>query len=487
MSLHRAARVRYPELPAQARLDCARARAIVSALSAMPRHSTTRRRFLQTATLGAAAIGLLGKAARSQEPAPKLLPDPPVPIPKNRPITTMWSGAVTTDGATVKAKLPPAARARLVVTPADGGAARTFDFPACPAETSIGTCRLHGLEADTAYSYRLELDGKRTSYPAGHLRTFPDGAASFRFAFASCARTGSSHAVFDTIRKAQPLFFHHLGDFHYSNIAKNNPELFRAAFETVLAAPTQAALYRAVPLVYVWDDHDFGPNGSDASAPGREASRLTYREYIPHYPLPAGPGDAAIYQTFNVGRVRFISLDLRSERSPSKSPDGPQKTLLGAAQKAWLKQELLAARDSAKLVFLISSVPWCGRAGKDDGWSAFGTERREIADFIKAHGIKNLCILSGDAHMLAADDGTNADFATGGGGAPIAVLHGSALDRSGSYKGGPYSHGWYLPKTNEGCFGLVEVRDEGTQIAVEFSGRNHLDVEKVRLNFTVPA
>ena len=453
----------------------------------MPRHPTTRRRFLQTTGLGGVALGLMGKATRSQEPAPAVQLDAPLSTPRLRATPTMWSGAVTPDGATVKAKLPPGAGARLLVTPADGGAARTFDFAACPEGSTIGACRLHGLAPDTAYTYRLELDGRRTSYPAGRLRTFPDGPASFRFAFASCARTGSSHAVFDTIRKAQPLFFHHTGDLHYGNIAKNNPPLFRAAYETVLAAPTQAALYRAVPLIYVWDDHDFGPNGSDADAPGREASRLTYREYIPHYPLPAGPGNAAIYQTFSVGRVRFISLDLRSERSPMKSPDGPQKTLLGTAQKAWLKQELLAARDSAKLVFLISSVPWIGHAGRGDGWAAYGTERREIADFIKAHGIKNLCVLSGDAHMLAADNGTNADFATGGGGAPIAVLHGSALDQGGSYKGGPYSEGWYLPKSREGCFGLVEVRDEGAQIAVDFSGRNHLDEEKVRLSFTVPA
>ena len=453
----------------------------------MPRPSTTRRSFLQTAGLGGVALGLLGKATRSQEPAPSYAADAPLSTAKPRTTPTMWSGAVTTDGATVKAKLPRGAHARLLVTPASGGAAQAFDFLPCEAESTIGTCRLQGLAADTAYSYRLELEGRRTSYPAGRLRTFPAGPASFRFVFASCARTGSSHAVFDAIRKAQPLFFHHLGDLHYSNIGKNNPALFRAAYETVLAAPTQAALYRAVPLVYVWDDHDFGPNGSDSTSPGREASRLAYREYIPHYPLVAGAGNAAIYQTFSVGRVRFISLDLRSERSPVSTPDSPQKTLLGAAQKTWLKQELLAARDSAKLVFLISSVPWNGRTGKGDGWSAFGTERREIADFIKTNGIKNLCVLSGDAHMLAADDGSNSDFATGGGGAPIAVLHGSALDQGGSYKGGPYSHGWYLPKSKEGCFGLVEVRDEGGRIAVDFSGRNHLDEEKVRLSFSVPA
>ena len=144
---------------------------------------TTRRRFLQTAGLGGVALGLLGKATRSQEPAPSYAADAPLSTAKPRTTPTMWSGAVTTDGATVKAKLPRGAHARLLVTPVSGGAAQAFDFLPCAAESTIGTCLLQGLAADTAYSYRLELEGRRTSYPAGRLRTFPAGPASFRLRF----------------------------------------------------------------------------------------------------------------------------------------------------------------------------------------------------------------------------------------------------------------------------------------------------------------
>jgi hypothetical protein len=40
-----------------------------------------------------------------------------------------------------------------------------------------------------------------------------------------------------------------------------------------------------LPMAYMWDDHDFGPDNSDATAPGRDASLRAYREYVPHYPL----------------------------------------------------------------------------------------------------------------------------------------------------------------------------------------------------------
>jgi hypothetical protein len=65
------------------------------------------------------------------------------------------------------------------------------------------------------------------------------------------------------------------------------------------------------------------------------------------------------------------------------------------------------------------------------------------------------------------------------------VLHGSALDQGGSFKGGPYSHGHYVPQAGEGCFGWVEVQDDGGQISVDFSGRVETDEVKVALKFEV--
>jgi hypothetical protein len=44
-------------------------------------------------------------------------------------------------------------------------------------------------------------------------------------------------------------------------------------------------------------------------------------------------------------------------------------------------------------------------------------------------------MISGDAHMVAIDDGTNSDYADGGGGG-FPVFHAGALDRSSSVKGG---------------------------------------------------
>jgi len=437
-----------------------------------------------------------------------------------------WSGAVTSNSVTVKAKLAKeGAVARLVVS-------RNFDFTqpissaadqATAAKNKIVALSLTNLQPGALYYYGLAVDGYFAKEKRGQFRTFPVGASSFTFAFASCARSGSSSPVFGTILKNQPLFFLNDGDLHYENIKINDRAKFRAAYDYVLSSPAQALLYRMVPLVYIWDDHDFGGDNSNQAASGHLAARLTYEEYLPHYPLAAGAGNVPIYQAFSVGRVRFILTDLRSERSPSEQTDDARKTMMGEKQKAWFKNELIEANGKYPLTFWVSSVPWLGQTGTnyypvptnysgfihhkrlpplpvsqgvvltskashpppEDHWSVYATERREIADFIKDNKIKGVCILHGDAHMLAADDGSNADFATGGG-APIPVLAAAPLDQHPSIKGGPYSQGVYTPRKNEGCFGLVRVIDEGDRLKVAFSGRNHLNEEKISLRFEVP-
>ena len=435
----------------------------------------TRREFARVAVAGFGATALRSFAEEEIQ-----MPDKPTGIP------TMWLGAVTHESAVVKTKLPPQAVARLLVRAAGAEPVTFQPEPLAESRGSVRTFRLQGLAAATRYTCSLEVNGKPATYPPATLRTFPTPgtAASFVFAFASCARTGSEHEVFDTIRRRDPAFFLHLGDLHYVNISRDDPRFFRAAWDTVLASTTQGALYRSVPLAYIWDDHDFGPNDADARTPSRAAARRVYREYAPHYPLPAGDGNAAIYQAFSIGRARFIMTDLRSERSPKKMPGGPGRTMLGAAQKEWFKRELAESSRSHAVVFWASSVPWIGAEDRGDGWPAYADERREIANFIAENGIKNLVILCGDAHMLAADDGTNSDYSDTRG-LRIPVLHGSALDQHGSYKGGPYSDGFHVPEPGEGCFGWVSVRDAGGEVRVEFIGCDELDEVKVRMNFAV--
>jgi hypothetical protein len=197
---------------------------------------------------------------------------------------------------------------------------------------------------------------------------------------------------------------------------------------------------------------------------------------VPHYPL--GPTGGTIGQAFTVGRVRFIVTDQRSGSTPATARDTATKSKLGAAQKAWFKQELINARDNGfPLIVWVCPDPWIGAAiPGDDGWPGYTTERTEIANFIRDNRITNLTLLCGDMHALAYDDGTNSDYATGGG-APLTVLQAAALTQDGSIKGGPYSSG-AIPGSPH--YGILEVYDNGgPSVACRFLGMHATEGRKL--------
>jgi phosphodiesterase/alkaline phosphatase D-like protein len=409
---------------------------------------------------------------------------PPVDL-----VEWVWSGAASQTSITVNAKLAhDHDHVRLAVSEWADMSAPVYSLPEIARDKlnqRVVSLAVTGLTPDTPYFYAIEAAGQLDLARRGQFTTFPDGAASFAFAFSSCARTVSNGQVFDAIRETEALFYLNTGDIHYSDISGDDPDLFRDELDRVLTHPAQAALYRSRPTVYVWDDHDYGSNDGDRTSPTREAARLVYQQYVPHYDLAAGTGDVPIYQAFTVGRVRFIVTDTRSERDPAGDIDDDQKSLLGDVQKAWFKQQLIEANRDYPVIVWVNSDPWIDPAGDGkDSWGAYATERRELADFIADNDIRGLLMLSGDAHMIAIDDGTHADYSTSQtGGFP--VFHAAPLDNRASVKGGPYSEG---TSAKSGQFGLVSVTDDGGDlVTVTLSGRNYRGEEVLHYRFSVPA
>ncbi len=384
----------------------------------------------------------------------------------------VWSGGITSRQATVVARLAGGGRrARLLLEGPGAGPLRSAAVTV--GAGGIARLRAEGLTPATPYRYTVEVDGRPDrGRGRGRLTTFPEGPASFTLAVGSCARTGSNGVVFDAIRRLDPLLYLMTGDLHYENIASRHADAFLDVYHRILTAPAQAALYRAVPVDYVWDDHDYGANDADAASPSRMAARRAYRQAVPYPPLPAGR-DGAIYHAFTIGRARVVVTDTRSERT--------DRTMLGTEQRDWLLGELRRAGEYA-LVVWVNPNPWidAARAGEDT-WGGYAAERQAIADAVARENIRNLVMVSGDAHMVAIDDGTNSGYATGGGGG-FPVLHAAALDRRGKVKGGPYSEGAY---PGPGRFGVVQVDDRGATVSVELSGRDYHGRTLVRHRFEV--
>lgn len=405
------------------------------------------------------------------------------PVPARPVLDWAWSGGVTTNRATIVAK------ARAVTTPlvahlrrADG---LVIDLQATPVGTAPGLFRFATttLVAATDYVCTFSASGS-TLVGETRFRTFADGPQDALVVFGSCATTGSNSVIFDTMRESRPDLFVHLGDLHYDNIQKPDTTRFRRAFDRVLTSPRQSALFRSAPIVYVWDDHDFGGNDSDRTSPSAPAAHQVYRECVPHYPLE-GDVRGTIQQALTIGRVRLLITDSRSGRDPIDRKASAPTSMLGAAQRAWLLRELESARD-APLVVWANPVPWITKADErtEHGWAPYAAERVEIANRIEELELtRRLIMISGDAHMVAIDDGTNSQYAStapaGAKGFP--VIHGAPFDRFRNKKGGPYSHGL---ESHRGQFGELRIKDDGTTIVVTMTARDKHGRVLKELSFT---
>jgi phosphodiesterase/alkaline phosphatase D-like protein len=396
-----------------------------------------------------------------------------------------WTGGVTESAATVVAELDTnVAASELKLTLSSQGREATTLAPHS-SRNSIARFALTGLAPDSAYTYVISAGDRSVE---GAFRTFPAplAPASFTFALGSCMKTGTVSPVFTTIAKHQPRFMLFTGDFHYRDIAENDPEVFLAAYRTQLTSKPVAALLRSTSVAYVWDDHDFGPNDSDSTSPSRVASTAAYRAAVPHYPLR---DDSAIHQAFTFGRARFVMADLRSQRlRPTTRPTAGRGeevigTMMSQAQIDWLKAEIAESARTHAVVFFVSSSPWIDSGTSRDSWNGYRTQRRELSEFFRARNISNLAILCGDAHAVAFDDGTNSDFSN----PPLKgppVFHAAALDQTPSKKGGPYTHGM---SPGQDQFGLVSITDTATQTTVTFSARNAADDQLITYIWQVPA
>lgn len=286
---------------------------------------------------------------------------------------------------------------------ADLSDARVVEGPALGHESDfMGHALVTGLQPATTYHYAIALDGQPAMarpYPAFTTAPAPGAAGKTRIAFSSCVgRSGFMTAAIWAEMAARTRFdvLLMLGDNHYADTTAPEPQ--RRAYYDFRSVLGYAEITRRVPTYAIWDDHDYGPNDSDRTAVGKEISLQTFQQFWAN-PAYGQPDDPGVYFKFSRGEIDFFMLDNRYHRSPNRAPDDGTKTMLGAAQLAWLKRELLASR--AKVKFIASGSEWEPN-GHLDSWTSFARERDEIFAFLREHDLPGLIFLSGDRHFTGA-------------------------------------------------------------------------------------
>lgn len=280
------------------------------------------------------------------------------------------------------------------------------------ANDFIHQFRLTGLKPGTTYHYATETAGPGGS-PAhsalrGRFETAPAPTApgNFRFCVMTCQGYPDrghpeGHSIYPAMLALRPQFAFLTGDLvYYDNDEPRamTPRLARYHWERMFSLPRLVEFNRNVATYWLKDDHD---TLNDDSWPGAKMGEFTFAEGQKIFRQQAPMADGPSYRTFRWGQdLQLWLTDGRDFRSPNKQPDGADKTIWGAEQKAWFKHTVLASDATWKV--LISPTPLVGpdRKNKNDNHAneGFRTEGDELRAWLKANTPDNFVVICGDRH-----------------------------------------------------------------------------------------
>ncbi|WP_447974132.1 alkaline phosphatase D family protein [Nitrospira sp. Kam-Ns4a] len=241
-----------------------------------------------------------------------------------------------------------------------------------------------------------------------------------------CRRPEGGYAIFDRMLERQPAFALLLGDLVYSDDRCPSPPSvpggdflattlngFRAKHRYQRGDAALQRFLAAVPVYVTWDDHEIRNNFAGPYEPLMSLGRQALFEYWPIAPSSGEP--YRLYRSIRYGAdLEIFLLDTRQYRSRNSDPDGPGKTMLGAAQRSWLLDGL--ARSTATWKVIATSVPLAipkpgsPTAPGYDSWArgadgtGFQTELKTIVAAMLERRIRNVVWLSADVHYVQINE-----------------------------------------------------------------------------------
>lgn len=211
------------------------------------------------------------------------------------------------------------------------------------------------------------------------------------------------HKIYPSMTSLNPDFVVHAGDIEYYDKPKPwawTKELMRFKWARIFSMPRNREFYAKHTTYFIKDDHDTLKNDS---WPGQVYGEVTFDEGVQLFNDEQFPSKNPRYQTISWGKdLQFWLLEGRDYRSSNRMPDGANKTILGADQKAWLKQTLLASSASFKLVFSPTPIVGPDRVNKKDNHAntIFAHEGNELRKFFST--IEGILLFCGDRHWQYA-------------------------------------------------------------------------------------
>ena len=176
--------------------------------------------------------------------------------------------------------------------------------------------------------------------------------------------------------------------------------LARYHWQRMYSLPRLVEFHRFVPGYWEKDDHDAWCNDCWPTMDAKWMHPLTFEDGLAIFREQVPMGKRT-YRTVRWGSgLQVWMVEGRDFRSPNDRTDGPDKTIWGKEQLAWLKQTVLES-DAAFRV-LISPTPIVGpdRPSKADNHSnrSFAHEGSHFRNWTREQKLDNFFVCCGDRH-----------------------------------------------------------------------------------------
>ncbi len=244
-------------------------------------------------------------------------------------------------------------------------------------------------------------------------------AIPMRIAFGSCAKETKKQPILKTIVDRKPDLFIYLGDNVYGDT--KDIQVLADKYSKLGNKATFQTLAKNVPLLSVWDDHDYGWNDAGKEYVLKEASKELFMDFWQVPQASPRRKHAGIYgsHSFSDGKhnLQVILLDTRTFRDPLKQntradlqrkgdqapqwknqyqpDDSPDKTLLGVQQWEWLETVLA---EPADLRIICSSIQFGHEYNGWESWNNLPKEQKRMVELIKKTKANGVVFISGDVH-----------------------------------------------------------------------------------------
>ncbi|MFZ5618408.1 MAG: alkaline phosphatase D family protein [Pseudomonadota bacterium] len=246
-----------------------------------------------------------------------------------------------------------------------------------------------------------------------------------RIAFGSCAKEDKDQPIWDAILATKPDLFIFLGDNIYADT--RDAEVMRAKYSMLAAKPGFQKLKERVPILAIWDDHDYGENDAGADYPMKEESRRQFCDFWGESAASPRRTRDGVYASYVFGprgrRVQVVLPDLRWNRTPIRELDlaganyedwakglaakgvevpGPYDripdagaTMLGETQWRWLDEQFAQQADvrifGSSLQVIADFPGW-------EGWIVYANDHQRLFETIRRRRADGLVSISGDTH-----------------------------------------------------------------------------------------